>query len=505
MLMRFLVTSLTLPRLWAAAVLVCMFAAVAFTWVYPADFWWHLRYGEEILDGRGLLRTDIFTFTQYGQPFLHQAWLSWLALATTYRLGGVELVVLLNALAFTLAYGLLLQVCRWLAGGSLRVAAAAASVGFALSVENWAVRPQTFSVLLFALTWWLLWRYTLGRGATRSLAWLPVVTGLWANLHGAFVLGLLLQAVFLAGTVASWRFPQVVGRDLPMAAVTTVATGRRAVYLSVALAASAFATLVTPYGIDLYRYVYDVGTSWALHGFILEWGPTTLAAAPGWVFYGSALAAVLLVVTGRRLPPLALLLSLLVFGVLAASALRNVIWFGFPFAFLVAFTVPARLGAQPRAMKHQPAPRVAPLAVAAVLALVVVGSLPWLRPWLPLPLERRGLLAPDTPVAATDALLATGEPGRVFADMQYAGYLLWRLPSGPHLFVDPRVELFSIEQWEDYGTISRGVTPTGLDGHAIDHLLLHKERQRGLARWVRQQRTWWLIYEDRYSALWERR
>ena len=156
-------------------------------------------------------------------------------------------------------------------------------------------------------------------------------------------------------------------------------------------------------------------------------------------------------------------------------------------------------------MKHPPAPRVVPLVVAAVLALVVVGSLPWLRPWLPLPPERRGLLMPDTPVAAADALLATGEPGRVFADMQYAGYLLWRLPSGPHLFVDPRVELFSLEQWEDYGTISRGVSPAGLDGHAIDHLLLHKERQRGLARWVRQQRTWWLIYEDRYSALWERR
>ena len=505
MLMRFLVTSLTLPRLWAAAVLVCLFAAVAFTWVYPADFWWHLRYGEEILDGRGLLRTDIFTFTQYGQPFLHQAWLSWLALATTYRLGGVELVVLLNALAFTLAYGLLLQVCRWLAGGSLRVAAAATLVGFALSVENWAVRPQTFSVLLFALTWWLLWRYTLGRGGD-PLAGLAangdrtVGQPAWGICAGAAA-----ASGVSSGTVASWRFPQVLGRDLPMAAVTTVATGRRAVYLSVALAASAFATLVTPYGIDLYRYVYDVGTSWALHGLILEWAPTTLAAAPGWVFYGAALAAVLLVVAGRRLPPLALLLSLLIFGVLAASALRNVIWFGFPFAFLVAFTVPARLGAQPRAMKHPPAPRVVPLAVAVVLALLVVGSLPWLRPWLPLPPERRGLLAPDTPVAATDALLATGEPGRVFADMQYAGYLLWRLPSGPHLFVDPRVELFSIEQWEDYGTISRGVTPTGLDGHAIDHLLLHKERQRGLARWVRQQRTWWLIYEDRYSALWERR
>ena len=116
-----LTSHLTLPRLWAAAALVCIFAAVSFTWVYPADFRWQLRLGEEVLAGRSIPTTDAYSFTAQGQPFLYQNWLSGVLFALAYRAGGIPLIVLLNALGFTLAYGLLLQVCAWSAGGSLRV------------------------------------------------------------------------------------------------------------------------------------------------------------------------------------------------------------------------------------------------------------------------------------------------------------------------------------------------------------------------------------------------
>ncbi|HLC30258.1 MAG TPA: hypothetical protein VJM51_05710, partial [Dehalococcoidia bacterium] len=120
-----LTSHLTLPRLWAAAALVCVFFAVSFTWVYPADFWWHLRLGEDILSSGSIPEADGYSFTARGQPFLYQGWLSGVLFALAYRMGGVPLIVLLNALSFTLAYGLLLSLCRWMAGGSLRLAAAA--------------------------------------------------------------------------------------------------------------------------------------------------------------------------------------------------------------------------------------------------------------------------------------------------------------------------------------------------------------------------------------------
>ena len=143
----------------------------------------------------------------------------------------------------------------------------------------------------------------------------------------------------------------------------------------------------------------------------------------------------------------------------------------------------------------------ASLAVAVLLALFAVAALPWLRPMLPLPAHRQSLLAPDTPVAATEALLSHGPPGRLFTDMQYGSYLLWRLPGGARLFVDPRIELYPYRLWLEYGTISRGSAPDLLDRYEVGGLLVSKERQGGLLRWVTQQPGWQLVCEDDFTVV----
>ncbi|MBI2886306.1 MAG: hypothetical protein HYY02_03755 [Chloroflexi bacterium] len=497
----------TLPRLWAAAALACIFVAVSFTWVYPADFWWHLRLGEEVLSGRGIPTTDAYSFTAQGQPFLYQAWLSGTLLALTHKVGSIPLIVLLNALSFTAAYALLLTVCAWLSEGSLRTAAAAAFGGFLLGVENWAVRPQTFSVLLFALTWWLLWRHALGKGHARSLLLLPFVTALWANLHGAFWLSLILQGCFvLAGAILA-KVP-----GLPLRSPSGPALRP----LLLALLASALATLATPYGLSILGYTRTILTDPSIRAFILEWGAPTLAAGPGRALYATLAILLLLWGFGRRALPMPALLALLALGWAALGSSRNVLWFGFvaaPVAATLASPALARMTGwlsprwQDSQRRHESPSPVAPwlpLLVAAFLLALVVLALPWLRPLLPLPEERRSLLAPDTPVAAVETLAASGAPGRTFADMQYASYLLWRLPGLALVFTDPRIELYAYNLWVDYGTISLGLRPELLNDYGVEALLLSRERQGELLRWVAQHPGWRLVYEDRRTSAWTR-
>ena len=57
----------------------------------------------------------------------------------------------------------------------------------------WAPRPQVLSLLLLALTMWLV--------CGRRYFWLPIVFLLWANLHGAVVMGVLVLAAALIATV----------------------------------------------------------------------------------------------------------------------------------------------------------------------------------------------------------------------------------------------------------------------------------------------------------------
>jgi hypothetical protein len=312
---------LTLPRLWAAAVLVCVFAAVAFTWVHPADFWWHLRLGEAVLDGRGIATVDAFTFTAEGKRFLHQAWLAGTLFAVAHRAGGTELIVLLNATGFALAYGLVLDCARAISG-SLRIAAVATALGFAASIENWAVRPQTFSVLVLAATCWLLWRWRCSGLPSGYLALLPVLTAFGANLHGAFVTGLLAQGAFVAAGLVDRSSPA--GRLW----IAHPQPGRHPGPLLLAAAASAIATLATPHGADLYGYLATIARNATIHRLILEWAPPTLDTMPGRAFAAVAGLTVALALQRRKLPDPAALALGVVFSALALTALRNILWFG---------------------------------------------------------------------------------------------------------------------------------------------------------------------------------
>src|SRR5262245_5495717 len=61
------------------------------------DFWWHLKAGEIILATRSIPRVDLFSFTCPGRPFVLQNWLVEVVYYATYRVGGLPLVVALNA------------------------------------------------------------------------------------------------------------------------------------------------------------------------------------------------------------------------------------------------------------------------------------------------------------------------------------------------------------------------------------------------------------------------
>src|SRR5262249_44295414 len=156
-----------------------------------------------------------------------------------YEQGGLELVRLANAL--TLALTLFLVVLfSWKRSGSAGLAAAMGIFVFIGSWQVLTVRPQTFSLLLFALVYAALDR------AHKQPWWLivpPVLVALWTNLHGAFPAGIMLVGCFaLAGAWEAWRAGNL-WRD------------RRLWSLALCLVGCLLATLANPYGWAIYEYV----------------------------------------------------------------------------------------------------------------------------------------------------------------------------------------------------------------------------------------------------------
>ncbi len=178
-----------------AAFLACATAAFAAT--IPAndpDLFWHLASGDWILDHGRLLDRDVFSFTMTGTPYNVGQWLGEVALALAYRAAGWLGIDLLRAalvgLATLFASRAVLRLQPHPAWATAPLLAA-----ILVSKSDWGDRPQLFTLALFPLFLDLLLAVR-GGADVRRLALLPPLVLLWSNLHGAFVAGEALVAIF---------------------------------------------------------------------------------------------------------------------------------------------------------------------------------------------------------------------------------------------------------------------------------------------------------------------
>jgi hypothetical protein len=226
-----------------AALIVWLFVAGSGWQVLLADgdTGWHIRTGEAILAARQAPHADPFSFTRPGAPWCAWEWLSDVLFALAWRAAGLKGVVLLAGAVIALSFTLLFR--HMLARGSgFFVALATCLVAAGASGIHFLARPHVFTLLLLAVSLWLLGR---DRRKPCHAVWLLVpLTALWANLHPGFVALPLSIAVFAAAAALErcWDLAR-----------------RYAALAAACLAAS----LANPYGIGLHRHIVEyLGSDW---------------------------------------------------------------------------------------------------------------------------------------------------------------------------------------------------------------------------------------------------
>ncbi|MCK4692920.1 MAG: hypothetical protein KAT23_04785, partial [Anaerolineales bacterium] len=68
------------------------------------DTWWHLRAGEWIVEQRQILRTDPFSLTRQGEPWIYPGWLAQIGLYGIHNEFGFAGLNLITALMVVLAF-----------------------------------------------------------------------------------------------------------------------------------------------------------------------------------------------------------------------------------------------------------------------------------------------------------------------------------------------------------------------------------------------------------------
>ena len=233
------------------------------------DLWWHLRLGQWIADNHAVAHTELFSYTAAGAPQVDHEWLAELLFwwfHSAIGLAGLAVVVALVTWSGLVALALMAR----------QRGASGFSVGIVLLLGAKSIQPVTGTrpqMLTFALLCWSLFLLDrhLRRGG-RSVWLLAPLFLLWANLHAGFAVALGILAIVLVASLADARY-RAGGEPIPW---------HRFITTGAALAASAVAALVNPFGIDLYRFAL-LGSDPAAHQLIQEWQRTdfsTLASAP---------------------------------------------------------------------------------------------------------------------------------------------------------------------------------------------------------------------------------
>jgi hypothetical protein len=500
----------TLDLVWWLVVPLLLLSVLNRQVVGPHDFWWHLRTGQIIWSEQQIPLVDRFTFTQAGEVWVNQAWLMQIAFYALYQWGGLPLILFASALTICAGYSLLLWAVSQRAG--IRIGVLATLAGVVLGYANWMVRPQIISFLCFGLLVWLIEAHRQGR---RSLLWWAIpLFAVWVNSHGGFVFGLALLALYILGRIGGALWAGLRTRVSPLQPgglnsgwfQTERSIKKSEIAPLVIIGSLVCAALALnpqgPWGIV--DYVLGFVQSQATTQYNLEFQPLSIRQLDGLLFFvASGLLVVGLVAIGRSGFRLSIdqILQLMLFGLLALLARRNLPWFG--------FIMTPILGAVLQAWWRRPPTRACgkPMLNGLLIggmSLWLLISLPWGRPFF-FPVAN-AWVTPATPVAAVDFLCAEAPAGaRVYQELGFSSYQIWACPRLP-VFMDTRIELYPLDQWLVYLAIgqARFDWEQLLAQEQITHLMVNPATHRQLLRAVEASAHWRQLYQDANTVIFEK-
>ncbi len=473
---------------------------------------WHIRTGEQILQTLSVPRADPFSYTGGGQPWFAWEWLYDALLGAVHTRLGLNGVVLLTALVIASTFFLLYRLALR-ASGDAPIAAALTLLAVFGSSIHFLARPHVVSWLFTVIWMALLERHR--RGERKALLWLPALMLLWVNLHGGFVLGVVLPGLYLAAelwTLAGTR-----------AAGGADGAARRTRDLAAATTATLAATLANPYGLGLHAHIYGYLTNSFFMDRIGEFLSPNFHRS-GDRFFELLLLVVVaaLALSRERLRAQELLVTL--FAVHAALyAARNI-----PVASILLVAImaprvsnclkewseepgPARwLGGRPAAWRgitervsRRELQKKIPVWPAAGVAVLLWAALHGGEIGSRKLLEAR-FRPQRLPVEAAEWLAAEGVRQGVFSRDDWGGYLIYRLHPEFKVFVDDRHDFYGERFVADHLEVLR-VGPRWkevLQRHGVNWVLAPPDS--ALAGALRESAGWRVAHADRTAAVFAR-
>ncbi len=462
------------------AVLVGAVYLFARAFIVDPDCWWHIKTGELILATHQFPHTDPYSFSVAGQPWLAFEWGGDVLLALAARWGGLrglDLLFIVLAASVVLALYYLASLCA----GNSKAGFVAAAILYLLAIPSFSLRPQMFGYLFLILTLIVLERFRRGMRATIWL--LPILFLIWVNTHASWIIGLCVvigywlcgQFEFHAGGVESVRWSKPDSTRLSLVLLLSICT-----------------LPITPYGVELAAFPFQVASGFPIsHAIIREWQPMPFDLPGGKLFLAVLLAFIIAQIIFKfvwRLETLALFLG----GAAMATLHVRFLLLFVPFFAPLLGVILARWVPPYQRTKDQPIAN----------ALLVVAILAAMMHYFPTRSELEESIAEEFPVGAVQYLNAHNVPEPMLNSYRFGGYLVWARGPEHKIFIDGRSELYETGGLlNDHMQVleSKPAALSVLRFYGIKSLLL--EHSDSLIAMVSALPDWQKVYSDDLSVI----
>lgn len=431
------------------------------TALFSTDTWWHLATGKWIWENKAIPRNDPFSWSLPGADWTAHEWLFELLLypfsGTTY---GVIIFCAVPVIANIFLFWKLVKRTKPLMTGLIL------AVSATMLYPGLTARPQLYDYLFFTLMIYLYkenkWLYTI-----------PVVILVWANMHSAVLLGVGLTIFFLVlSLIPSFRVGLIVHEPI----------GDRNTYFKIAVI-SILASLCTPWGYNLYGYVWHTISDDIFAKYITEWMSPPLGIP---LIKYTTIAVATLVLGGISIYSR----SVNLYTVLLCGGLFYLTLSGFRYYTLLGIALTTLLG-EIWASDRQNNRGLAAIGVTlGILIGTLVGGIP--KDY------EQVAMRENYPVAAVNHL---GQ--RTLNPYDWGGYLIFQ---GQKVFIDGRADIYRFEGdvfQDSMEVLSKLDIQKMIDKYHPDSILCRKESL--MTKYLALLPGWVKTYEDNVAVVYKAR
>ncbi len=474
------------------------FTGLATKMLGDAGIGWHIRTGQQILSTHHIPRVDPYSSIMSGKPWIAWEWLYDAIVGAVDSRMGLNGVVWLNALLIAGTFAITFQ-SMIKRGTKLFAALVLILLAISASMIHVLARPHVAS-WLFVVIWFGILdgseqESVAGKIAARSrrLWLLPVMMVIWVNLHGGFLLGLLLCAIFWCSSLWCWQTTAQTFDDT----LLRLACGKRLRDLSAITLLCAAATFVNPYGGALHRHILSYLRNPFLMDHIEEFqSPNFHQLAPRCflVLLLLTFAAVAIRKTALKASEFLLLLFAIYAGLFAS---RNI-----PLASILLVLVVGPLLPPLRALSKFSKKMTAVdstlqghIWVVAVVVFVLLVDVNGGR-FAGKVLTNAHFDPTRMPVAAVDHLQTIGISDPVLTPDSWGGYVIYRLYPRTKVVLDDRHDLYGEQVLASYLKMYRA--QPGWDDFLRDHNVtcVLMPRNAAISAMLSQTPGWKSVYSD---------